>query len=108
MIKTLWDFVLRGKDLLVEVNPQDAAALGVPDGGQAVLATTQGEVPVRLRVYPGARPGVVYMVRGLGHKAYDQYIQDKGVNANQMIEVQMDPVTGMGTVWATRAQLRRA
>ncbi|MCE5243912.1 MAG: molybdopterin-dependent oxidoreductase [Syntrophobacteraceae bacterium] len=108
MMKTVFDFVLKGTDLFVEVNPQDAAALGLGDGEQATLSTTQGDLPVRVRLYAGARPGVVYMARGLGHKAYDQYIQDKGVNANQAIEVQMDPVTGLGTVWATRAQLRRA
>jgi hypothetical protein len=43
----------------------------------------------------------------MGHTAYDEYIQDKGVNANNLMEVQLDPVSGMGTVWATRAQLRR-
>ncbi len=58
--------------------------------------------------YPGARAGVVYIVEGLGHTAYDQYIQGKGVNANSIVEVQLDPVTGLGTAWATRAQLRRA
>jgi hypothetical protein len=44
---------------------------------------------------------------GLGHKAYDNYVQNKGVNANCLMEVQLDPVSGMGTVWACRAQLRR-
>lgn len=61
-----------------------------------------------MHLFPGARPGVVYMPRGLGHKAYDAYIQDKGVNANHLIEVQIDPVTGLGTIWTTRAQMRRA
>jgi menaquinone reductase, molybdopterin-binding-like subunit len=108
MTKTVWDFVLKGKDLFVELNPQTAQSLGMAEGSHALLKTPRGELPVRVHLYPGARAGVVYMVEGLGHAAYDQYIQDKGVNANSIIEVQLDPVTGLGTVWATRAQLRRA
>jgi anaerobic selenocysteine-containing dehydrogenase len=108
MTKALWDFVLKEKDLFVELNPQTAQSLGMAEGSRALLKTPQGELPVRVHLYPGARPGVVYMVEGLGHTAYDQYIQNKGVNANSIMEVQLDPVTGLGTVWATRAQLRRA
>ncbi len=108
MTKNLWDFVLKGKELFVEVNPQTAQALGMSEGTQAVLKTPQGEVSVRLHLSAGARPGTVFIPEGLGHTAYDRYIQDKGVNGNSIIEVQMDPVTGLGTVWATRAQLRRA
>jgi len=108
MTKTVWDFVLKGNELFVELNPQTAQSLGMSQGSRALLKTPQGEFPVRVHLYPGARAGVVYIVEGLGHKAYDQYIQGKGVNANSIIEVQLDPLTGLGTVWATRAQLRRA
>jgi len=108
MTKTLWDFVLKGKDLFVELNPLTAQSLGLEEGSSALLKTHQGEVPVRVHLYSGARPGVVYIAEGLGHTTYDQYIQNKGINANSIIEVQMDPVTGLGTNWTTRAQLRRA
>ncbi len=108
MTKTLWDFILKENDLFVEVHPQTARKAGMSEGDRAVLKTPRGEAPVRVHLSPGARPGVIYMVQGLGHKAYDEYIQNKGVNANDMVEVQLDPITGLGTVWATRAQLRRA
>jgi anaerobic selenocysteine-containing dehydrogenase len=108
MTKNVWDSVLKGNDLFVELNPQTAQSLSLGEGSRAVLKTHQGELPVRVHLYSGARPGVVYIAEGLGHTAYDQYIQNKGVNANSIIEVQMDPVTGLGTVWASRAQLRRA
>jgi anaerobic selenocysteine-containing dehydrogenase len=107
MTKTLWDFVLKGNDLFAQLHPQTAKSLGMREGDKAVLKTSQGEVPVRVHLFPGARAGVVYVPQGLGHKAYDAYIQDKGINANNVVEVQMDPVTGLGTVWTTRAQLRR-
>lgn len=108
MTKTLWDFVLKGYDLHVEVHPRTALAQGMSEGDRVMLRTPQGELSVRLHLTPAARPGVVYIVQGLGHKAYDEYIQNKGANANSVIEVQVDPVTGLGTAWATRAQLVRA
>jgi len=108
MTKTLWNFLLKGKDLFVEVHPETAKSLGMQEGDRATLKTPQGEVKVRIRVFPGAHPDTVFVVHGLGHTAYDEYIKDKGINANEVIEVQMDPITGMGTVWATRAQLARA
>ncbi len=108
MTKTLWDFVLKKNDLFVEVNPSTAGPLGMSEGSKAVLKTPQGEVAVRVHLSQAARPGAIYMPQGLGHTAYDEYIQGKGVNSNSVVEVQVDPITGMGTVWATRAQLRRA
>lgn len=108
MNKAIFDFTLKGRDLFVEIHPNTARSLGLGEGDRAVLKTPVGEVSVRVHLFPGARAGAVYMAQGLGHTAYDQYIQDKGVNANSVSEVQMDPVTGLGTVWATRAQLRRA
>lgn len=108
MNKTLPNTLLSGQDLFVEVHPQTAQSLGLQEGDKAMLKTPVGEVKVRIRAYHGAHPDTVFIVQGLGHTAYDEYIRGKGVNANQVIEVQMDPVTGMGTVWATRARLVRA
>ena len=108
MTKTVWGFILKGHDQFVEVNPKTARSLGLEEGDKAVIKTPQGQAGVLVHMSPATRPGVVNIVQGLGHKAYDEYIQDKGTNANNLVEVQMDPVTGLGTVWATRAQLRRA
>lgn len=108
MTKTLWDFILRNDDSFVELHPETARSLGLDEGNRAVLKTPAGECIVRVHLFPGARLDVIYMPQGLGHKAYDQYIQSKGANPNELLEVQMDPVSGLGTAWAARAQLRRA
>ena len=108
MTKTLSDDLLQGQDLFLALHPQTARAQGFSAGDRAQLKTPQGEVAVRIHVSQGARPGALFIVQGLGHTAYDEYIQNKGVNANEIIEVQMDPLTGLATTWATRAQLRRA
>ena len=50
MTKNVWDFVLKGKELFVELNPKTAQSLGVKEGSQAVLKTPQGEVPVRVHL----------------------------------------------------------
>jgi menaquinone reductase, molybdopterin-binding-like subunit len=108
MTKTLPDDLLKDRDLFVELHPQTANASGLKETDLVLLKTPQGEMAVRIHLTRAARPGVVFIAQGLGHTAYDEYIQGKGQNANSITEVQIDPITGLGTVWATRAQLRRA
>ncbi len=108
MNKLVPDYMLSGNDVFVDINPETAKGLNFAKGDLVTLKTSQAETTVRINITSAARPGVVYIPRGLGHKAYDEYIQNKGVNANSLMEVQLDPISGNGTVWATRAQLRRA
>ena len=108
MTKTIEDSVLKGSDLFVEIHPATAASLQLGNGDGAWIKTPVGEAFVRARLSHGAHPGIVYMVEGLGHTAYDEYIRNKGVDAAGLVEVQMDPLTGLGTIWATRSALRRA
>jgi anaerobic selenocysteine-containing dehydrogenase len=107
MNKLIPNSVLKGTDVFIELHPDTAAKFGFSQGELVSLQTTQGEGTVRVNVSATARPGVVYLPVGLGHKAYDGYVQNKGVNANSLMEVQLDPVSGIGTVWACRVQLRR-
>jgi len=107
MTKLIPDSVLKSEDIFVELNPDTATKLGFSQGELVSLKTTKGEANVRVNIFAGAHPDVVYIPAGFGHKAYDNYVQNKGVNANSLMEVQLDPV-GIGTVWACRAQLRRA
>ncbi len=108
MYKMIPDDLLLGSDVLVEVHPQTARSLGLKQGARALLQTPQGKAGVKVRVTAAARPGCVFMAQGLGHRAYDRYVRGKGVNVNDLMEVQMDPLSGLCTVWATRAQLRKA
>ena len=107
MNKLIPNTVLQGEDAFVELHPQTAAQLEFAQGERVFLKTMQGEAAVLVNISAVARPGVVYMPKGLGHGAYDIYIKGKGTNANSLMEVQLDPVSLMGTVWACRAQLRR-
>jgi anaerobic selenocysteine-containing dehydrogenase len=108
MTKLLPDNLLKERDMFVDIHPETARGLGLNEADRATLRTPLGEIPVRVHLSQSARPGVVWMPQGLGHGSYDEYIRNKGENGNKIMEVQIDPITGLGTVWATRAQLRRA
>jgi len=108
MVKALDDTVLKGNDLLVEVNPQTAKAYGLKEGRHAKLSTPKGEAQVRIHLYEGVRPGVVAMPRGLGHTAFDRFLAGKGINFNELIDPVADPASGLDAAWGIRAQLKSA
>ncbi len=108
MVKAIDDTVLKGNDLLVEVNPQTATSYGLKEGQHAKLSTPKGEARVRVHLYEGVRPGVVAMPQGLGHTAYDRFLAGKGVNFNELIGPVADPASGLDAAWGIRAQLKSA
>ncbi len=85
MIKAVADTVIKGTNGFIEINPQTASAVGVREGERATLTTPRGEAQVSVHLFEGIQPGVLAMVRGLGHTAYDGYLAGKGVNVNELI-----------------------
>lgn len=108
MVKTVSDAILKGKDILVEINPQTAGAAGLADGKYASLETPRGQARVKVHVSDGIQPGVIAMARGLGHTAFDKYLADKGVNVNSLMGPAIDPASGYDAAWGIRAKLARA
>lgn len=45
----------------VEINPQDAKALGIANGDRIVVVSRRGRVPARAKVTENAMPGVIFM-----------------------------------------------
>jgi anaerobic selenocysteine-containing dehydrogenase len=107
VVKTVEETVLRGHDLLVEVNPQTAREYGLREGTVADLATPRGRARVRVHLYEGLRPGLVAMMRGLGHTGFDEYLAGKGVNYNELIGPVEDPASGLDVAWGIRAKLEK-
>ena len=105
-IKTVEDTVLKGKDVVVEVNP--GSARGFKEFDHAILSTPKGSVKVRVHHSNGIMPGLVALPRGLGHTAYDEYLADKGINFNELIGPVEDPVSGLNAAWGIRAKLTKA
>jgi anaerobic selenocysteine-containing dehydrogenase len=108
MVKTVADTVIKGADGFVEINPQTAAAAGLGEGDHAQLTTPRGEARVRVHLSEGVMPGVLTMVRGLGHTAFDSYLAGKGVNINELIGPVEDPASGLDAAWGIRAKLDKA
>ncbi len=108
MIKTVADTVIKGQDGFVEINPQTAGDIGIHDGDVATLTTPCGDAMVRVHYFEGIKPGVIAMVKGLGHTAYDGYLAGKGVNINELIGPTEDPSSGYDAAWGIRAKLAKA
>jgi len=108
VIKTVSDTILKGQDILVEINPATAKSLGLSEGKYAKLSTPVGQVRVKVHLFDGIMPDLIAMPRGLGDTAYDNYLANKGVNVNALIGPIEDPVSGMNAAWGIRANLVKA
>jgi anaerobic selenocysteine-containing dehydrogenase len=108
LMKTVPDTVLKGSIGFVEVNPETAKACQLGQGDLAILFTPKAQVTVRVNLYNGIRPGVIAMARGLGHTAYDEYLNNKGVNVNELMGATEDPISGLDAAWGIRAKLVKA
>jgi anaerobic selenocysteine-containing dehydrogenase len=105
--KTLEETELKGNNLFVEINPKTAKESSLSQGQWAMLETPKGKAKVLVHLFEGIMPGVVAIPKGLGHTAYDDYLAGKGVNANSLVGVVEDPVSGLCATWGIRAKLTR-
>ena len=106
--KTLLDTQLFKNESVVEINPETAAKLRLKEGDSAVLRSRAGEAAVRVTVFEGAMPGVVYVPSGLGHTAYDEFLRGKGTNPNELIVAGTDPLSRLPVWWNTPVKLQKA
>ena len=105
MIKALEDTVLKGNDVLVEINPATAKQLGLSDGKIAKLTTPKGGARVKVHLTQGVMPGIVAIPRGMGHTRNDRFLAGRGVNYNQLSGPVDDPASGHNAAWGIRANL---
>jgi anaerobic selenocysteine-containing dehydrogenase len=83
----------------LHVHPDDAARLGLADGGSAEVASRAGAVTIPVEVTDAIRPGVVSIPHGWGHDLDGVELQVArrypGVNTNLLAdETLIDPVSG--------------
>ena len=108
LIKALEDTILKGNDVLVEVNPATAQKLGLSNGQYATLNTPISSGKVKVNFFDGIMPGVVAIPRGLGHTGENKFLAGKGVNYNTLSAPVEDPATGLDAAWGIRAKLAKA
>lgn len=104
--KLLSDSLLKGNDLFVQMNPSTAVKAKLKEGNRVQVETPVGKAKFLVHLTEEIPPKVLAVPTGFGHWAFDKYIRSKGVNVNRLVEVQLDPTTGMGTWWLTRAKVK--
>lgn len=105
--KTLFDRQLLKDDSFADVNPGTAAKLGLKQGDVAQVRSRAGSVRVRVNLFEGAMPDVVYMPLGFGHTAYDEFSRGKGANPGEIIVSGRDPLSGHPVWWETPVTIEK-
>lgn len=100
-----------GNDCTAQVNPEDAARLGVGHGDLAELETRTGRVQVEVEVTDDVAPGVVSLPHGWGHDAGGTRLSvasgRPGVNSNLLTDdLFVDEPTGTAAVSGVPVVLR--
>lgn len=106
--KTLFDDQLSKDESFAEINPETAAEYRLTQGDRIIVESPKGELRVRVSLFEGAMPGVVFLPLGFGHTAYDTYQRGQGVNPNRIIDSGKDPLSGQAVWWETRVRIKKA
>ncbi len=94
------DVLVKGKPrCTMHVHPQDAARLGIVDGGSALVTSRVGSLNVNVEVTDSVRPRVVSLPHGWGHGIRGTRMrvaaEHAGVNSNVLTDDQaLDPLSG--------------
>jgi anaerobic selenocysteine-containing dehydrogenase len=92
--------LVKGKDrCTLHIHPDDAARLGLADGGRALVRSSAGQVEAPVELTDGIMPGVVSIPHGWGHDGDGMRMgvaaAHAGVNSNVLAdETLVDPVSG--------------
>ena len=105
-VKTVSDKVLKGTDSVVEINPLTAG--GLKDNGYATLTTPMGSARVMVNFNEGMMPGVIGMVKGLGHTFDNKYVSNKGINVNDLIGPVIESGSGLDAAFGIKAKISKA
>jgi anaerobic selenocysteine-containing dehydrogenase len=107
LYKTIFETQLLKNESFAEINPKTAEQNGLKEGDRVLVTSPAGQVQVRVNLFEGAMPGVIYLPLGFGHTAYDEFLKGKGVNANDIIQARKDPLSGHMVWWNTPAKIMK-
>ncbi|MBW5424282.1 molybdopterin oxidoreductase family protein, partial [Streptomyces sp. BG9H] len=97
----------------LHVHPDDAARIGLADGGHARVAAAGGRIDVPVEVTDAVRPGVVSLPHGWGHDRPGTRLGvaagHPGANVNQLLDgTLLDPLSGNAVLNGFAVQLTAA
>lgn len=105
LYKTIFENQLLKNKSFAAINPKTAAKYHLEEGTLVAVKSPAGEVQVRINLFEGAMPGIVYLPLGFGHTAYDEFLKGKGVNPNNIVQAGQDPISGYPVWWNTPVKL---
>ncbi len=91
-----------------EINTETAKELGIRDKDELWVESPFGKLKVKARVTAGIHPEVIAIANGQGHYAGGQWQKGMGVNPNEIIGVDYDPLSGQSAFFNTRVRVRKA
>lgn len=91
--------LVKGKDrCTAQIHPDDAARLGLTDGGRARVTSSVGELVAPVEITDEIMPGVISIPHGWGHDAPGSRMsvagEHAGVNSNLLAPVAVDEPSG--------------
>jgi anaerobic selenocysteine-containing dehydrogenase len=107
------EVLVKGKPrCTVHVHPDDAARLGLTDGGEAQVASRTGKVTIPVEVTDDIRPGVVSIPHGWGHDPASDSLRvaarHAGVSSNLLSdELELDPLSGNAVLCGVPVEVTR-
>jgi len=94
-----------GWETLVEINSETAKNLNLEDGQFVWVESPFQKIKARVKFSEGLHPEVVAMAIGQGHYSYGKWQKGIGVNPNEIIGVDDDPVSGQAAFFNTRVKV---
>jgi anaerobic selenocysteine-containing dehydrogenase len=91
----------------VEISPRTAAELGIKDSDVVSIESAAGKTNVPVLLSPAARPGVVSMPFGHGHRRYGRYAAGRGANPWKVVSPGLVQGTGEPAWAATRVRISK-
>ncbi len=97
-----------GWNVFAEMNRKTAEKMNLRNGSLVWVESPYGKIKASLKLSEGIHPQVVAMATGQGHFAYGKWQKGIGVNPNEIIGVDYDPLDGKSAFFNTRVKVYKA
>ena len=108
LTKYLGEETLTRNDLVAQIHPETAKSLSLREGEVVEIQSARGKAKVRIALFEGAMPKVIFAALGLGHQAFDPTLKNRGANLYPILDTTVDPMTGLEVPRPTRVKIKKA